>query len=110
MHRTNAGFWKWYKALPEDIRARADKQFALLQASPRHPSLQFKKLTERGGQEIWSARVTRKYRALAAKMDDEMDALRASRALAVLMIWKQRRPAPVFQSHKRSNSHTCSKS
>ncbi len=71
MHRTTADFWKDYRALPADIRERADKQFALLKANPRHPSLQFKKLTERGGQEIWSARVTRKYRALAAK--DEAD-------------------------------------
>jgi hypothetical protein len=48
MHRTNAEFWKEYRALPADIRDRADKQFALLKANPRHPSLQFKKLTEHG--------------------------------------------------------------
>jgi hypothetical protein len=34
--------------LPAEIRERADKQFALLRANPRHPSVQFKKLTERG--------------------------------------------------------------
>jgi mRNA-degrading endonuclease RelE of RelBE toxin-antitoxin system len=71
MHRANAEFWKEYRALPADIRERADKQFALLRANPRHPSLQFKKLTERGGQELWSARVTLKYRALALKVDDD---------------------------------------
>jgi mRNA-degrading endonuclease RelE of RelBE toxin-antitoxin system len=71
MHATTADFWKEYRALPADIRERADKQFALLKANPRHPSLQFKKVTDRGGREIWSARVTRKYRALAAK--DEND-------------------------------------
>ena len=49
MHRANAEFCKEY----------------------RHPSLQFKKLTERGGQELWSARVTLKYRALALKVDDD---------------------------------------
>jgi hypothetical protein len=54
MHDTTADFWKEYRALPADIRERADKQFALLKANPRHPSLQFKKLTERRGQEIWS--------------------------------------------------------
>jgi mRNA-degrading endonuclease RelE of RelBE toxin-antitoxin system len=58
MHRAHADFWKEYRALPPSIRDRADKQFALLRANPRHPSLQFKKLTERGGQELWSARVT----------------------------------------------------
>jgi mRNA-degrading endonuclease RelE of RelBE toxin-antitoxin system len=71
MHRTTADFWKDYRPLPADIRERADKQFALLKANLRHPSIQFKKLTERGGQEIWSARVSRKYRALAAKVDDD---------------------------------------
>jgi len=57
--------------LPDDIRERADKQFALLKANPRQPFLQFKKLTYRGGQELWSARVTLKYRALAVKLDDD---------------------------------------
>ena len=70
-HRANADFWIDYRALPAEIRARADKQFALLSHNPRHPSLQFKKLGERDGQEIWSARVTLKYRALAVKLPDE---------------------------------------
>jgi hypothetical protein len=65
MHRANADFWNDYDALPGDIRPRADKQFALLKSNPNHPSLQFKKLGERNGQEIWSARVRLKYRALA---------------------------------------------
>ena len=70
-HRANADFWNDYRALPADISAHADKQFALLRNNPRHPSLQFKKLGERSGQEIWSARVTLKYRALAVKFSDE---------------------------------------
>ena len=71
MHRTLADFWKDYAALPSEICERANKQFALLRENPRHPSLHFKKLTERNGQEIWSARVTRKYRALAARVGDD---------------------------------------
>ena len=71
LHRANADFWNDYRALPADIRARADKQFALLKADPRHPSLHFKKLGDRSGQEIWSARVSLKYRALAVKLLDE---------------------------------------
>ncbi len=51
-------FWRAYAALPDGIRRRADKQFALLKANPGHASLQFKKIGERQGQEIWSARVT----------------------------------------------------
>ncbi len=71
MHRTNADLWKHYRALPADLRARADRQFALLKANPRHPSLQFKKLGERQGEEIRSARISLKYRALAVKVDDD---------------------------------------
>ena len=71
IHRANADFWNDYDALPADIRTRADKQFALLKANPQHPSLHFKKLGERNRQEIWSVRVTLKYRALAVKVADE---------------------------------------
>ncbi len=52
------------------MRTRADKQFALLKANPQHPSLRFKKLGDRDSQEIWSARVTLKHRAMAVKLDD----------------------------------------
>lgn len=71
IHRANADFWNDYQSLPALIRERADKQFSLLKANPQHPSLQFKKLGERNGQEIWSVRVTRKYRALAIKLPSE---------------------------------------
>ncbi len=53
------------------MRSRADKQFALLKENPQHPSLQFKKLGERHGHDIWSARVSLKYRALAIRLQDE---------------------------------------
>jgi hypothetical protein len=43
MHRAAADFWQAYAALTEEIRRRADKQFALLKANPRHSSLQFKR-------------------------------------------------------------------
>jgi hypothetical protein len=71
IHRANGDFWNDYHALPADIRARADKQFALLRNNPHHPSLQFKKLGERNGREIRSARITLKYRALAVRFPDE---------------------------------------
>ncbi|MGH9609156.1 MAG: hypothetical protein ACRD34_05715 [Bryobacteraceae bacterium] len=71
IHRANADFWHDYRSLPAVIRVRADKQFALLQVNPQHPSLQFKKLGDRNGREIWSARVTLKYRALAFKASNE---------------------------------------
>ena len=71
IHRANADFWNDYRRLPEEIRARADKQFAVLNENPQHPSLHFKKLGDRNGQEIWSARVTLKYRTLAVKLPTE---------------------------------------
>ena len=70
-HRANADFWSDYDSLSSEIRARADKQFALLKSNPQHPSVQFKKIGNRNGQEIWSARVTRQYRALAVKLEDD---------------------------------------
>jgi len=71
IHRANADFWNNYDALPADIRSRADKQFALLKANPQHLSLHFKKLVDRNGREIWLARITLKYRALAIKLPDQ---------------------------------------
>ena len=71
MHRASAGFWKDYDALPAEVRARADKQFALMKANPQHPSLRFKKIGDREGHEVWSARITLKYRALAIKLPEE---------------------------------------
>ncbi len=69
-HRASKEFWEAYQALPEDIRIRADKQFALLKLDPHHPSLQFKKIGERRGNDIWSVRVTLSYRSLAIKRPD----------------------------------------
>ncbi len=69
-HRANPDFWRDYHALSADIRTRADKQFALLKDNPQHPSLQCKNIGDRSGQEIWSARVTLKHRALAVKLAD----------------------------------------
>lgn len=68
-HRAAMEFWREYFALPEEIRRRADKQYLLLKSNPQHPSLQFKKIRDRHGREIWSARVTLSYRALAIKRE-----------------------------------------
>jgi hypothetical protein len=69
-HHASTDFWTEYSTLPQEVRLRADKQFALLKENPQHSSLQFKKVGERRGQEIWSARVTLKHRALAIKRGD----------------------------------------
>ena len=71
VHRASIAFWSDYEALPATIRERADKQFALLKIDAQHPSLRFKKIGERSGQEVWSARITLKYRALAIRLPGE---------------------------------------
>ena len=59
-----------YHALPAEVRKRANKQFALLKADQQHPSLHFKKIRVRQTREVWSVRVTDRYRALAVRHND----------------------------------------
>jgi hypothetical protein len=64
-HYARRSFWERYYDLPEAIQEIADKQYQLLEANPRHPSLHFKKVGR-----FWSARVTDDYRALAIPVED----------------------------------------
>jgi len=57
-HTASSRFWRCYGALPADVRDLADKNFRLLKADPKHPSLHFKLLA---GQRVYSARVGLKY-------------------------------------------------
>lgn len=59
-HFASPEFWEHSGRLPDDIRELADKNFALLKADPRHPSLRLKKVGE-----LWSVRVGLRHRALA---------------------------------------------
>ena len=58
-HFTTADFWLHFKRLPAEVQELADKNFKLLKADPKHPSLHFKKIDG-----LWSVRVGRGYRAL----------------------------------------------
>ncbi len=71
-HKASGDFWRAYRALPQDVQQRADKQFALLAGDSQHPSVRLKKIGERHGHEIWFSRVTLSYRALAIKRPDGM--------------------------------------
>lgn len=66
-HFTTSRFWSSYAQLTEEVRAQADKQFALLKANPSHPSLRFKKAGR-----FWSARVNAAVRALAVEDGSDM--------------------------------------
>jgi hypothetical protein len=61
-HFASSRFWACYEQLPADVRAQADKQFALLKQNPAHPSLRFKKVGK-----LHSARVNSSVRALAVE-------------------------------------------
>ena len=58
IRRTNA-FLKDYRALPDDIKDRIDKQLSLLSENPRHSSLRLKKLR---GTDIYEIRISKGYR------------------------------------------------
>lgn len=64
-HFASPGFWKAYRALPQTIRDLADRNFALLKADPRHPSLHFKRVGR-----YRSVRVGLRHRALAVEIDE----------------------------------------
>jgi hypothetical protein len=57
-------FWEAYAKLPENVRALADKNYALLKKDSRHPSLQLKKVGR-----FSSTRVGGRYSALAVEID-----------------------------------------
>ena len=58
-------FWALYEALPAEVRALADKNFALLNSDPRHPSLHFKRIGN-----LWSVRVGDHYRAVGTEVKE----------------------------------------
>ena len=65
IHHASAEFWALYDALPANVRALADKNFALLKQDARHPSLHFKTVAR-----FRSVRVGAHYRALAVEVPD----------------------------------------
>jgi hypothetical protein len=58
-------FWALYDSLPQAIREQARKQYELFALNPFHPSLRLKPVGA-----FWSVRVSRSYRALAARRGD----------------------------------------
>ena len=58
-HFASPQFWRLYRQLSPEVRALADKNFQLLKADSKHPSLHFKRIGR-----LWSVRVGAHYRAL----------------------------------------------
>jgi hypothetical protein len=63
-------FRQRFADLPALVQAQAEKAYALWQADPYHPSLQFKRVSQR--QPIYSARVTINYRVLGLLESDRI--------------------------------------
>ena len=66
-HHATPEFWEMYAELPKHIQELADKNFALLKADTKHPSLHFKKIAG-----MWSVRVGAHYRALGFDHEGEI--------------------------------------
>ena len=64
MHFAAPQFWALYKELPQHVRDRADRNFALLKENPRHPSLHFKRIGK-----YFSVRVGLANRALGVETE-----------------------------------------
>lgn len=68
--RATGDFWFLYAALPLDVQRAARRAFAQFESDPFHPSLRFKEVNKRV--HLWSARVSRDYRALGIRNGEQM--------------------------------------
>jgi hypothetical protein len=64
-------FWRLYMELPEPIRRLAVKNYRLWRDNHHHPSLDFKKLSGRGGR--FSVRIGDHYRALGHQIEEGVE-------------------------------------
>ncbi|MDQ3329672.1 MAG: hypothetical protein M3552_03320 [Planctomycetota bacterium] len=67
---TTAGFREELARLPAAVRRQAARAYDLWRAEPFHPSLQFKRISQR--QQVYSVRVGLSYRALGLWEGDEI--------------------------------------
>ena len=56
---TQPSFWKLYRRLPERVRQQARASYQLFEEDPYHPSLRFKRVSQRDP--VYSARVSGDY-------------------------------------------------
>ena len=59
---TNRSFRDRYRHLPVQVQRQARESYRLFEANPRHPSLDFKRVSQR--RPVYSVRVNLDYRAL----------------------------------------------
>ena len=64
-HFASPSFWTACETLPASVKRVADRNFEILKANQKHPSLHLKKINR-----YWSVRVGIHYRALAVEIED----------------------------------------
>ena len=85
-------FWDRYRALPQAIRMRADKQFDCFSRDPRRPSLQLKPVGR-----FWSVSITQKPgHPFPSRLSAAPHGLR----------WRHVRVSPVFSARSRLPGQT----
>ena len=68
--RTTAAFRKALEALPPQVRAQAQRAYALFRSDPNHPGLRFKPVHP--SRPIYSVRIGIHYRALGVREGDDI--------------------------------------
>jgi mRNA-degrading endonuclease RelE of RelBE toxin-antitoxin system len=63
-------FRKLLQALPKDVQKQARDSYRQFKSDPYHPSLQFKKISER--RKLYSVRIGKHYRALGLRINDDL--------------------------------------
>ena len=67
--RGTSEFWQLYYQLPPEIRAAAREAYRKFAVNSAYPSLQLERL--KCDSRVWSVRITRNYRAVARRYDDD---------------------------------------
>jgi len=67
---TTQRFWKFYDALPEEVRKQAKGAYGLFSKNPYYPSLHFKRI--HSNRPIFSVRINIDYRAVGILEDDDI--------------------------------------
>ncbi len=63
-------FWEHYRNLPPHIRRAAQEAYRIFKQNPAHPGLRLERL--KSNPRAWSVRVTRDYRAVARRTDNDV--------------------------------------
>jgi hypothetical protein len=66
--QANARFWNLFRQLRPEVQDQARETYRIFAANPRHPSLQFKRVSQ--ARPIYSVRISRDHRAVGILQDD----------------------------------------